>query len=144
VKMPADFVHSQGKEAGAIGDADWPANSYSSVEVLPELIGKAWDARALAFVMSMRPSWIRVIGPDAGETTDARRWRITVYIDTELRIVKLEQEVEIPVDMSIVTDDLGLGWRNGYEADCWLRGERTAAPGGILRHPEANGYGDDV
>jgi hypothetical protein len=68
---------------------------YTSVDVLPLLTGKPWDEVALAFVHSLRPSCIRVIKHNHAETTDARTWRVTVYLDEKELIESISQEVQV-------------------------------------------------
>lgn len=96
---PDYFIHSQGFEYE-------PSNriGYTSVEVLPHLKGHKWDEIALAYVHSLRPSYIRVI--KAEETTDAHLWRVTVYIDEDHIIEKITQEVAVALPGGI---------HNGYE-----------------------------
>lgn len=45
---------------------------WLSVDVLPFLIGKKWDEVALAYVRSLRPSYIRVTKGE--QTCDGRTW----------------------------------------------------------------------
>ena len=72
---------------------------YTLLEVLPMLVGKQWDAVALAYVHSLRPSYIRVI--EGEETTDAICWRVTVYLE-QGTIRKITQEVEVGLPEGVV------------------------------------------
>lgn len=67
--------------------------SYDTIEPLQCLHGKLWDARALALVHALRPSYLRVT---EGEIKcDSRLWRVTVYINMFSVIERIEQEVEV-------------------------------------------------
>lgn len=68
---------------------------FLSVDVLPFLIGKAWNDRALDWVHSLRPSCIRVVRYNEAEKCDARNWRVTVRLDAGGKIESIEQEVEV-------------------------------------------------
>ena len=68
---------------------------FSCLPVLPALVGKKWDCIALAFVHSLRPSAIRVIVYDGCGTLDAWDWRVTVYLNVDMTIRRIEQEVEV-------------------------------------------------
>jgi hypothetical protein len=85
---------------------------FTVVDVLPFLRGRKWDERALGFVHTLRPSYIRVT---RGEVkTDARTWRVTVYVDHADTILSIKQEVEIGLT--------GTDWENGYDASLWVDG----------------------
>lgn len=74
-------------------DDNFDSHSWTSVDVLPFLIGKPWDNVALAFVHGLRPSSIRVTQDSV--TLDSRVWRVTVYVDSNNIIEKIRQEVEV-------------------------------------------------
>lgn len=67
--------------------------SYAVIKVLPILIGKVFDMKALDLIHSLRPSVIRVT---SGEVkTDVHLWRVTITVDN-LNIIKdIYQEVEV-------------------------------------------------
>jgi len=69
------------------------AHSYLAIKVLEFLKDKPWDDVALAFVHGLRPSGIRVTKGEC--TCDSRTWRVTVFIDENNIIEKIEQEVEV-------------------------------------------------
>jgi hypothetical protein len=66
---------------------------YTSIKVLPFLVGRLWDNVALAYVHALRPSYIRVI--EGAETLDAMTWRVTVRLNDDNKIREIEQEVEV-------------------------------------------------
>ncbi len=66
---------------------------FHSIKVLPELTGKQWDNVALSLVQGLRPSYIRVT--EGACTLDARVWRVTVFINEDNSIRKIEQEIEV-------------------------------------------------
>jgi len=66
---------------------------YLYLEVLPFLKEKKWNEISLAYVHTLRPSYIRVT---KGETKcDAICWRVTVYVDKKDIIESIMQEVEV-------------------------------------------------
>lgn len=69
------------------------ARSSLTFEVLEFLKGKPWDDVALAFVHGFRPSGIRVTKGVC--TCDSRAWRVTVFVDENNIIEKVEQECEV-------------------------------------------------
>jgi hypothetical protein len=83
---------------------------WTSIDVLPFLIGRKWDERALGFVHALRPTYIRVTQGE--ETTDARTWRVTVTVDENDVIQEMRQEVEV---------GLAEDWQNGYDASQWAK-----------------------
>lgn len=66
---------------------------YTCIKVLQFLYGKKWDDVSLAFVHSLRPSYIRVI--ENSETSDSKTWRVTVRLNDDKTIREIEQEVEV-------------------------------------------------
>ena len=103
---------------------------YTSVEVLPFLKGMKWDERALAFVHSVRPTSIRVTTGE--EKTDARCWRVTVFVDDADVIQEIRQEVEV---------GMAPGWRYGQDASKWMReGTSKKEHSGECRCSECYGY----
>ena len=84
--------------------------SYCSIDVLPFLIGRKWDGRALAFVHCLRPSYIRVTSGE--ETSDAKCWRVTVHVDANDIIRSIDQEVQV---------GLAHDWQHGHDANQWAR-----------------------
>jgi hypothetical protein len=65
---------------------------WATLPVLQFLWGRPWDAVALSFVTTLRPSKLRVTRGEV--TSDARWWRVTVYLAEDDRTVrKIEQEV---------------------------------------------------
>ena len=99
MQSPNDFIHTQGKYY------EPPiCRGYTRIEVLAFLKGKPWNEIALAYVHAVSPSYIRVIKGE--ETTDAKAWRVSVYIDRNSIIEKITQEVEVALPDGI---------QNGYE-----------------------------
>ncbi len=63
-----------------------------NIPVLDGLYGKPWDDLALAFVSTLRPSFIRVTTGDI--KTDSRLWRVTVWLEPDGRTIQsIDQEV---------------------------------------------------
>lgn len=81
-------------------------NSYSwtSVGVLPELLGKPWNEITMCYVLSLEPTSIRV---SAGVVTlDGSTGRITVIVDDSNIINEIYKEVRIPVPSDMNAYDL--------------------------------------
>lgn len=71
-------------------------NSYWCPKMLPELNGLPWCDTTMKAVLSLTPTSIRVT---TGEITcDARIGRVTVFVDSDNLITKIEQELAVPVD----------------------------------------------
>lgn len=83
--------------------------SYANVCVLPELYGKVWNDIALAYVLSLEPTAIRV--STGMVTLDSRTGRITVIVDEADVIQSIDKEVRIP---------LPDGVKNAYDLKCKL------------------------
>lgn len=74
---------------------EFPAHSYTSLPVLPFLIGRKWGPVALAYVGALNPRAIRVT---TGEVTlDGTTDRVTVWVD-DLDVI---QWVEMGVRIGI-------------------------------------------
>lgn len=87
---------------------------YTCINVLPELRGRAWDAAALNLMQALRPSAIRVIGPDGFCTADATHWRVSVFLEDDNRTIRrIEQEVEVGLR----------GCRYGQDVSAYLDGK---------------------
>lgn len=93
---PDDYRDHQGKRY------EWDGwTSGLDIEALPELKGRPWDENALALVHGLRPSWIRVIGPQQCMTCDAIGWRVTVRVDKDGKIKLITQQVEVALPKGI-------------------------------------------
>lgn len=68
---------------------------YTSIDVLPFLIGMEFDDLAMAWIHSLRPSRVRVITHNGCLTLDACHWRVTVHLDGRERIARVSQEVAV-------------------------------------------------
>ena len=86
-----NYIHSQGHQY----QDETHRYGFLSIRVLECLTGKPWDEIALAFVSALRPSYIRVIRFNSGETMDAMLDRVTVYLGEDELITKLRQEVRV-------------------------------------------------
>lgn len=84
-----DYVNKQGKEYKPESECF----GWASIKVLNFLVGRPWDAVALAFVHALRPSYVRVI--ECAETLDSMTWRVTVRLNENKTIREIEQEVEV-------------------------------------------------
>ena len=81
------------------------------ISVLQNLFGKPWNNLALCAVTALRPSYIRV--STGLVTTDARPWRVTVYLDKDNRTIRnIEQEVQLHA----------IGCKTGYDFDWKMSG----------------------
>lgn len=68
--------------------------SFTSIDVLPGLIGRLWDDKAVDIIHALRPSGIRLVGwPLATIRNNSQQWRVTVYIGEDGTIQKIKQEV---------------------------------------------------
>lgn len=69
------------------------SRAWTTIEVLSFLVGLKWNDLALQYCHALRPSAIRV---STGEIhCTSRNWRITVFVDGNNTITKIEQEVVI-------------------------------------------------
>ena len=95
---------------------------YTVIEVLPFLVGRPCDDVAMAYIAALRPSYIRIT---TGERTcDARIWRVTVVVDENDIIQRVEQEVNVGLP-----EPFGCGW----ELDQYIKtGEHKPLPEGGL------------
>ena len=85
--------------------------SYTTICVLPELTGKPWNNAALSLVSGLRPSRIRV--SEGGVHADSVHWRVTVFVNPDKTIKRIEQEVVI---------DIPRGVENAWHLDNIMRG----------------------
>lgn len=90
---------------------------WTVVRVLPELVGKPWGPIAQAFLRAVRPSEVRLVSADRNghyiTKTDAKCWRVTVYIDAS-GITDIVQEVEVDLPDGVEHGfDLGERLRKG-------------------------------
>ncbi len=73
--------------------AEGTYGGYTTVDVLPELIGLPLSDLVYAWLMSLRPSSIRIT---RGEVhCDSRTWRVTVTVDDKDVITAISQEVQV-------------------------------------------------
>jgi hypothetical protein len=84
---------------------------YCAVPVLPWLVGEPWDTRALDWIMSLRPTSVRVNLPRSVPADTANPWRVTVNLDVDHRILYIMQEIEVG----------GSTFDTGGAAMTWLR-----------------------
>jgi hypothetical protein len=78
--------------------------SWTSVGVLPELIGKPWNEITMCYVLSLEPKAIRV--STGMVTLDSRTGRITVIVNDSNIIQEISKEVQIPVPDDMFGSDL--------------------------------------
>jgi hypothetical protein len=78
--------------------------SFTSVGVLPELIGKPWNEITMCYILALEPNAIRV--STGAITLDCHIGRITVMVNDENKIQKIYKEVEIPVPDDMFACDL--------------------------------------
>ena len=82
---------------------------HTVIPILPELTGKLWDKRALAFVLAMNPSKIRVT--TGSISLDGAKNRITIIVNEDGIIRRIEKEITIAL-----VDE----WRYGDDADVYF------------------------
>ena len=70
-----------------------PDRGYTSVEVLQFLYGLTWNELALNWIDGLNPSLIRV--STGTLTCDSNPGRVTVFLDKENYIKKIEQEIVV-------------------------------------------------
>ena len=112
-----DYYHDrQGKSY-----AGHEQHGFTRLAVLTFLVGDPWDEIALAYLRSVRPSYIRVLKTYDEQTNDHIPWRVTVEVNKENEILSIDQEVEV---------GLPAGIDNGYRLDRALayRKRRQDAP----------------
>lgn len=63
--------------------------------MLPELVGKPWNAITEAYMRALRPSRVRVVRDGEPVTSDAVTWRVTIHLTVSGSIRRVEQEVEV-------------------------------------------------
>ena len=92
------------------------SHGYTSLDVLPFLVGRPWDQCALNFVHSLRPSALRVV--TQGTTLDSVPWRVTVYLDPKggRTIKNISQEVQVGI----------VGCAHGHGLQKYIAGEDPA------------------
>lgn len=78
---------------------------WLALPVLEFLKGRPYDDAARAAVTTLRPSAVRVIR-DGWVKTDARVWRVTVYLKPDETVERIVQEVQFQDDSCT--------YRNGY------------------------------
>ncbi len=93
---PKTFCHAGGIEPPDLRKQG--CHSSTSLTVLPELTGKPWDEVALAYVMALRPSVIRVC--EIGHLDSWPR-RVTVWMKDD-KISRIQQEVDVCLPDGIV------------------------------------------
>lgn len=86
-----DYHHSQGQKY----KDETKRYGFLSIDVLSCLNGKPWDEVALAYVSALKPHYIRVIRYDDGQTADAMQGRVTVYLDKDGLIDRIDKEVRV-------------------------------------------------
>ncbi len=71
------------------------AQGWMVIPVLEFLNGKPWNDMSKSFVSALRPSVVRLCRESA--TCDAITWRVTVWINKDDKIKRIEQEVSYNV-----------------------------------------------
>lgn len=110
---PEDFIGMQGRQPQK-------EDTYSSTDcdILPEIWGLPWCDITMKKVLAMDPSFIRVTHGEV--TCDARHLRITVYVDKNNLITRVEQERRLPVEPGFKD--------NGWLLDMQLTALREGRP----------------
>jgi hypothetical protein len=85
---------------------------YTVLPVLPDLWGMPLNDLVMAYVASLRPSCVRVSRGTV--TLNARKWRVTIFVDAEDKVERIEQEV-------------GVGYGSGDEVGRCLRAAKAGA-----------------
>jgi len=103
---------------------------YTSIDVLPQIVGRPWDAAALNVINALRPSTLRVARDGGRITADCRQWRVTVYLEDDNRTIqRISQEVTVGLR----------GCRYGQDVDSYLAGGMP--PDGAATSPDGIGMG---
>lgn len=89
---------------------------FTCIEVLEFLKGKPYDVVALAYIHSLRPTYIRVT--KGWTTLDARTWRVTVYINEDNTIRSIKQEVQVALPDGVEHGEaLGVALKYGLDSE---------------------------
>ncbi len=87
----ADLFRTAGADTNPKRLGSW---CYTSLPMLTGLNGKPWNDMALALVMGLRPSAIRVCKPGDVLLDTSREWRVTVHLREDNRTIQsIEQEM---------------------------------------------------
>ena len=98
----------------------FPRQGFLVLGVLKFLEGKEWNEVVMAFVQSLRPSYVQVIEFGQPVYTDARPWRVTVYLAAGNSLVsRITQEVIV---------GLPRGIDNGHALELTLAGLPVPKP----------------
>lgn len=88
-------------------DILYPTNAgYMTLyKLLPEIHGREMDDVTWAFLSTLRPSCVVVLGYDEPQMGDSYPWRVRVYLDRDKKIVDVTQEVRVAL-----LGDMQNGW----------------------------------
>jgi hypothetical protein len=110
-------------------DLNFPARGYISIPVLPELIGRPYNALARGLLVAVRPSRVDV-STDGVVLTNSCPWRVTVVTDGPGGpITSVTQEVEVGLPDGV---SHGYGFRAALQATAPER-----KPGAVEADPAA-------
>lgn len=78
-------------------------SGFVVLDVLPQVVGFPLDAAVWALVEALQPGEVRVIRAGEPTRTDARCWRVTIYLDAENRVRKTCQEAMVGLPDNVET-----------------------------------------
>lgn len=148
---PEDFMvyhHAYPKEEDG--------SSGTSIEVLPELIGLPWNEITMCYVLSLRPSAVRVSCDSV--TADSCPNRVTIFINnkTDRIIQSISMEVTIPCpedycgyDLASVIEHMRQGTKEPYKTISQRQRENGGkgvqiAPGMWIGSPDVGFFDDEI
>lgn len=74
---------------------------YVRIDVLPQLIGCKWDNISRAMLEATRPSCIQVMRKGIKQDANSVWWRVTVHLDENSVIERVEQECKVPLPFGV-------------------------------------------
>lgn len=108
-----DFAHRDYRsmhETSVESQDYWDCSSYTTISILEFLNGKLWDEVALAYVLAMKPSVLRVTTDAVSLDGDTNR--ITIFVNEDNTIRQIRKEICIYLPNGIA---------NGYEMEMRIR-----------------------
>jgi hypothetical protein len=78
-------------------------SGFVVLDVLPQVVGFPLDETVWALVEALQPGEVRVILAGEPTKTDARCWRVTIYLDADERVRQVCQEVMVGLPDAVET-----------------------------------------
>ena len=86
-------------------------HGYSSISMLEFLYGMKLDELTFNYIYSLNPTSVRIVGPNDVLACDCYHGRVTIRIDDECRIEKIDQEVNVGLN----------GCEHGHDLRCKIK-----------------------